>query len=79
MEKRCKEKEDLSFEKKSKEKDHLSYEKCKVCSVKFEGHTLICELPCLQSHVISKDCADKWFNTDRHINCPICLENIYKV
>eukprot|EP00347_Sterkiella_histriomuscorum_P015367 403357283 len=52
------------------------FTQCKVCNLKFTQTDEIVELVCTGEHIIHKMCADDWFNNQKHINCPVCLEFI---
>ncbi|CDW90250.1 ring finger domain protein [Stylonychia lemnae] len=56
--------------------DSVNFFRCKVCARTFEDYEDIVELVCNGEHIIHKGCADQWFNVQKHINCPVCLEFI---
>lgn len=47
-----------------------------MCKKDFFMTEMIGELPCEDRHIFHKDCINLWFNTQHHLNCPICLEYI---
>jgi len=51
---------------------------CQGCFKAFEETQAVAEIPCTSSHIMHKDCCIKWFNQQHHLNCPVCLEFIFR-
>eukprot|EP00347_Sterkiella_histriomuscorum_P005257 403357284 len=56
----------------------LGFTKCHACKKDFNEQERVASLGCSDNHIIHRDCAENWFNQWHHLNCPKCLEFIFK-
>ncbi len=49
---------------------------CRICGKTIHDYEEIAVIDWSGRHFCHSECVDHWFNTQKHINCPDCLEYV---